>query len=59
VSIARVNLGLTAVLGALRATGEWDAIRREHDHAGPAATPLGILDLGFWQARRAERAQRP
>jgi len=28
-SIARVNLEVTAILGALRATGDWDAIRRE------------------------------
>jgi predicted unusual protein kinase regulating ubiquinone biosynthesis (AarF/ABC1/UbiB family) len=28
-SIARLSLGITAVLGALRATGEWEAIRRE------------------------------
>jgi len=54
VSIARVNLGLTAVLGALHATGEWDVIRREHDRCGPAATPLGRQDLGFWHARRPQ-----
>jgi predicted unusual protein kinase regulating ubiquinone biosynthesis (AarF/ABC1/UbiB family) len=29
ISIARVNLEVTAVLGSLRATGSWDAIRRE------------------------------
>jgi len=33
-SVARVNLGLTAVLGELRATADWDAIRREYSGAG-------------------------
>ena len=50
VSLARVNLGVTAVLGALRATGEWDAIRRELAHAGPPASPLGEQDHQFWRA---------
>jgi len=54
VSIARVNLELTAVLGALRATGRWEAIRCEHDflrpeRPGPAATPLGRQDQAFWR----------
>lgn len=56
VSVARVNLGISAVLGALRATGEWEAIFRESHHRQPrsqvsaAATPLGRLDVAFWQA---------
>jgi predicted unusual protein kinase regulating ubiquinone biosynthesis (AarF/ABC1/UbiB family) len=39
VSIARVNLEVTAVLGALRATGEWEAIRREQDVSRPGPQP--------------------
>jgi predicted unusual protein kinase regulating ubiquinone biosynthesis (AarF/ABC1/UbiB family) len=47
-SIARVNLEITAVLGALRARGPWDAIRREHAAgSAAAATPLGRQDLAF------------
>jgi predicted unusual protein kinase regulating ubiquinone biosynthesis (AarF/ABC1/UbiB family) len=53
VSLARVNLEITAVLGALRAAGEWDAIRREQAAGDPAAaaTPLGRRDLAFWNQR--------
>jgi predicted unusual protein kinase regulating ubiquinone biosynthesis (AarF/ABC1/UbiB family) len=40
ISLVRVNHGLTAMLGALRATGEWDAIRREYTGSRGAATPL-------------------
>lgn len=35
-AVVRVNLGLTAVLAELRATGSWDAIRREYCGAGAA-----------------------
>jgi predicted unusual protein kinase regulating ubiquinone biosynthesis (AarF/ABC1/UbiB family) len=48
--LARVNHGLTSVLGALRATGEWDAIRREYAGTGGAATPLGERERRFWRA---------
>jgi predicted unusual protein kinase regulating ubiquinone biosynthesis (AarF/ABC1/UbiB family) len=52
VSVARVNLELTAVLGALRAAGEWDAIRREQaGDSQSAATALGREDLAFWSQR--------
>jgi len=52
VSVARVNLEITAVLGALRAAGEWDAIRREPaGDLAAAATPLGRQDIAFWNER--------
>jgi predicted unusual protein kinase regulating ubiquinone biosynthesis (AarF/ABC1/UbiB family) len=50
VSLSRVCLGLTTVLGTLRAAGQWDAIRREYERGGPA-TPLGFLDAAFLAAR--------
>ncbi len=49
ISLVRVNHGLTAILGALRASGEWEAIRREYAETGEAATPLGERDRGFWR----------
>lgn len=59
VSIARVNLEVTAVLGGLGATGEWDAIRREHGHRPPghevpALTPMGRQDQAFWRGDRED-----
>lgn len=54
ISLARVNYGLTAILGALHATGEWEAIRREYAGAGTAATPLGERDRRFWEFREAQ-----
>jgi hypothetical protein len=47
VSLVRVNHGLTAVLGALGAAGEWDAIRREYAGSRGPATPLGERDHRF------------
>jgi predicted unusual protein kinase regulating ubiquinone biosynthesis (AarF/ABC1/UbiB family) len=46
--ITRIDLGVTAVLAELRATGNWAAIRAEWDCDAPAGTPLGRLDLAFW-----------
>jgi hypothetical protein len=44
VFLSRNMTGLTAVLGGLRATGPWRAIREEYSLGGPAATVYGQLD---------------
>ncbi|WP_345460382.1 AarF/ABC1/UbiB kinase family protein [Actinoallomurus oryzae] len=49
--ITRIDLGVTAVLAGLRATGAWAAIRDEWDCDAPPGTPLGELDAAFWAAR--------
>ncbi|MBO0776691.1 MAG: AarF/ABC1/UbiB kinase family protein, partial [Actinobacteria bacterium] len=49
--ITRIDLGLTSVLGALRATGQWAAICDEWDRGGPPATPMGVADVAFWEGR--------
>lgn len=54
--LTRVNLGAAFVLGTLRATAPWAAIRREWDENGPAASELGELDQAFW-ADRADAVQ--
>ncbi|MBO0872159.1 MAG: AarF/ABC1/UbiB kinase family protein [Pseudonocardia sp.] len=51
--LTRIDLGIIAVLGELRATGYWEAIRKEWDEGGPAATPLGVQDFEFWADRPA------
>jgi predicted unusual protein kinase regulating ubiquinone biosynthesis (AarF/ABC1/UbiB family) len=48
-----IDAGTAVLLGALRATAGWNAIREERDHGGPAATPLGKLESA-WQATRTE-----
>lgn len=50
--LTRIDLGVTAVLGALECTGPWEAIRQEWDNNGPAATPMGELDIAHWGAKR-------
>jgi hypothetical protein len=49
--ITRIDLGVTAVLAGLRATGEWAAIRDEWDRDGPPGGALGKQDVAFWEAR--------
>jgi predicted unusual protein kinase regulating ubiquinone biosynthesis (AarF/ABC1/UbiB family) len=49
---SRIDTGMTAVLGGLRASGPWNAIRDEWDSAGPPATPYGELDLAFRNGAR-------
>lgn len=51
VMLNRIQLGLTSVLGALHATGPWEAIRQEWDHGGPPSGACGELDQAFWAAR--------
>jgi hypothetical protein len=50
-SMGRVELGMTAVLGALRATGPWNAIRQELDGVGPPTTPYGEQEHAYQVAR--------
>jgi len=50
--VVRMDAGLAAILGGLRATGHWQAIREEWDRATHPATPLGELDFAFWAAPR-------
>jgi predicted unusual protein kinase regulating ubiquinone biosynthesis (AarF/ABC1/UbiB family) len=58
VFLSRIDLGLTAVLAELQATGPWAAIRSEWDEDGPAATEIGVLDAAHW-ARRGLRSGEP
>jgi predicted unusual protein kinase regulating ubiquinone biosynthesis (AarF/ABC1/UbiB family) len=48
--LSRIDLGVTAILGELNATGPWEAIRQEWDEAGPPATPYGEQDRAFRRA---------
>ena len=50
--VVRMDAGLAAILGGLRATGCRQAIREEWDRATQPATPRGELDFAFWAARR-------
>jgi predicted unusual protein kinase regulating ubiquinone biosynthesis (AarF/ABC1/UbiB family) len=52
-SLTHIDMGMASLLGALRATAEWNAIREEWDCGGPPATPLGKLDF-TWQTTRTE-----
>ncbi|HET9253818.1 MAG TPA: AarF/ABC1/UbiB kinase family protein [Pseudonocardiaceae bacterium] len=58
VFLTRIDLGLTALLAELEATGPWAAIRSEWDENGPPATEIGELDAEHW-ARRGLRGVRP
>jgi predicted unusual protein kinase regulating ubiquinone biosynthesis (AarF/ABC1/UbiB family) len=49
--ITRIDLGVTSVLATLGATGPWAAIRAEWDCGGPPGSPLGELDMAFWEAK--------
>jgi predicted unusual protein kinase regulating ubiquinone biosynthesis (AarF/ABC1/UbiB family) len=49
-----VDTGTAALLGALGATADWSAIRRERDCDGPPATPLGRLEAAWKAARMGE-----
>jgi predicted unusual protein kinase regulating ubiquinone biosynthesis (AarF/ABC1/UbiB family) len=48
---ARIDIGMTAVLGGLRATAPWLAIRREWDRDEPPATVYGHLHTAFTAGR--------
>ncbi|MGH8916901.1 MAG: hypothetical protein ACRD0H_00910, partial [Actinomycetes bacterium] len=48
VFLGRIDLGLTALLAELEATGPWAAIRNEWDCNGPPATEIGELDVAHW-----------
>ncbi|WP_131741532.1 ABC1 kinase family protein [Actinomadura roseirufa] len=52
-TLTRIGLGMNAVLARFQATGEWERIRHEWDRGGPPATPLGELDLAFWDGAHA------
>ncbi len=58
VFLTRIDLGLTALLAELQATGPWAAIRSEWDEDGPPATEIGRLDAAHW-ARRGLRPGQP
>ncbi len=53
--VAHIDMGMASLLGALRATAEWNAIREEWDCGSPPATPLGELDFA-WRASRTEES---
>jgi hypothetical protein len=53
----RIQWGLNSVLGRLRATGDWRAIRDEYvDADAEPATELGELDAAWWADRGHEQA---
>jgi predicted unusual protein kinase regulating ubiquinone biosynthesis (AarF/ABC1/UbiB family) len=47
----RIHWGINSVLGRLRATNHWRAIRAEYTRHGPPATPLGEQDRAWWESR--------
>jgi len=51
--LTHTDMGMASLLGALRATAKWNAIREEWDRGGPPATPLGELDF-TWRTTRTE-----
>ncbi len=51
VFLTRIDLGLTALLAELEATGPWAAIRSEWDENGPPATEIGEFDVAHWAAQ--------
>jgi predicted unusual protein kinase regulating ubiquinone biosynthesis (AarF/ABC1/UbiB family) len=46
--LSRIDTGIMAVLGELRATGQWLSIQREYDENAAPITELGIADEAFW-----------
>jgi predicted unusual protein kinase regulating ubiquinone biosynthesis (AarF/ABC1/UbiB family) len=50
--LRRMEVQLLALLGDLRAAGDWGAIAAEHHSGAPASTPLGREDQAF-HARRS------
>jgi predicted unusual protein kinase regulating ubiquinone biosynthesis (AarF/ABC1/UbiB family) len=57
VILQRINLGLFALLGELRATADWRAIAEEiwPFVRGPAATPIGEAEAAWLAGRAADR----
>jgi predicted unusual protein kinase regulating ubiquinone biosynthesis (AarF/ABC1/UbiB family) len=55
VFIQRINLGLYALLGDLRATGNYRRVAEElwPFTEGPPSTPLGEAEAAWWRARNA------
>jgi predicted unusual protein kinase regulating ubiquinone biosynthesis (AarF/ABC1/UbiB family) len=51
--MGRVELGVEAVIGQLRAGGEWGAIAAEHLENAAPATTLGRRQRAFYEERRA------
>jgi predicted unusual protein kinase regulating ubiquinone biosynthesis (AarF/ABC1/UbiB family) len=47
----RVQVGVFAILGQLRATANWHRIMREHVFGDEPSTELGRRDAEFWAAR--------
>jgi predicted unusual protein kinase regulating ubiquinone biosynthesis (AarF/ABC1/UbiB family) len=47
----RVEVGVFAILGHLRATNNWHRIMREYVFGDPASTELGRADAEFWERR--------
>jgi predicted unusual protein kinase regulating ubiquinone biosynthesis (AarF/ABC1/UbiB family) len=55
VTLSRIDLGMTAVLGQLRASSDWRGIRDEWDCEGPPATELGVLEAEWRRRTMKER----
>jgi hypothetical protein len=53
VFLSRIDSGMMSVLGELRATGYWQAIRAEYDEQADPITRLGIEERRFWQGKAA------
>lgn len=59
VFLTRIDLGLTALLAELEATGPWAAIRSEWDCNGPPATEIGELDAAHWARQGLRPVESP
>ncbi|HYN95130.1 MAG TPA: AarF/ABC1/UbiB kinase family protein [Pilimelia sp.] len=51
--LMRIDLGVTSVLGTLRARANWEAIRREYDCGDPPSTRFGEQDSAYRLGRDA------
>lgn len=54
--LTRIELGMDAVLGELRATAPWRDICDEWDRGAPPATAYGELDQAFWKEHHDGRS---
>jgi predicted unusual protein kinase regulating ubiquinone biosynthesis (AarF/ABC1/UbiB family) len=54
--LTRIDFGMSAILGALHATGPWRSISAEWDWGEPPLTEYGRLEAAYLAKRRAEHA---
>lgn len=54
--LSRIDTGVMAILGELRAEGWWRAIQQEYDEGAAPITDLGKAEAPFWEKRAARGA---